>query len=96
MRKDPEDPTSVSDVDEPNLELPLEEEARVPRNCKKRKSGEERNPSDAQGRKTSQTSPDSSSGKQESEERTNPPDKTPSLFVSIGSVVNSHERKENQ
>ncbi len=49
MRTDPEDPTSVSDVDDSDPELPIAEEANVTWNRKNRKSGKETNPNDVHG-----------------------------------------------
>ncbi len=39
MRKDPEDPTDADDVVDPDPEIPLAEEARLPWNLEKRKHG---------------------------------------------------------
>ncbi len=46
MRKDPEDPTSVGDVEDPDPDLPLAEEAGLTWNQKKRKPRKESESSD--------------------------------------------------
>ncbi len=84
MRKDPKGPTDVDNVVDTNPELPLVEETSLTWIQTKKKSGNERNPSDIPRRKTGRTSPDSSSGKLGSEEGTNPTTSRPPSSLPLG------------